>query len=332
MPMKKSFLNLSNQINSKQVQFAEFERYLDCPVQRNHDKRAKEKKTREKLSNLQAQHCIVASAILTKNSYDEDTGVSHFANTNFLIDGHTRRKFWQLGYSNFVPEELTVLEFEVDSIEKLRDLYYTFDNATNTEKSADLAYGACRYLGIEVKNHKLYEVSGLTWAAHYFNNNLFPKTSGYNGHGLITIYDTFRDEIQFLDSFKWDTPFRIHGPLKTATLLFLKKNQNSEETKNIVKRVFTDDFYSKIDGKLDGVTHLLQWLKDKDSDFSQSYTTIPILTEKFLYWLNQAHLEATQGKERVSKKGNHSGVLDSYSFASTSLANVSTPITENLAS
>jgi hypothetical protein len=76
----------------------------------------------------------------------------------------------------------------------------------------------------------------------------------------------------------------------------------------------------------------LQWLKDKDSDFSQSYTTIPILTEKFLYWLNQAHLEATQGKERVSKKGNHSGVLDTYSFASTSLANVSTPITENLAS
>ena len=34
--------------------------------------------------------------------------------------------------------------------------------------------------------------------------------------------------------------------------------------------------------------------------------------EKFLYWLNQAYLENTTGKERVSKKGNHAGLLGEY--------------------
>lgn len=308
----KTTVDLTDGIDTIKIGFREFEQVIQCPVQRNHDKRAKEKKTRDKLAILQPQHCCVAVAILTQDSYDPTSGVTYIANSMFLIDGHTRRKFWQLGYSDRIPEYVLATRFYVDSVRELRELYYTFDNSSNTEKPADLAYGACRLLNLQLTNHRLYDVSAFTWAAHYYNKNLFEKTTGYDGHGLINIYSLFRSEVEFLDSFKWNTPYRIHGCLRTAALLFLKK-YNDDAAKTIVKRVFTDDFDGRdVEGRYDGVTHLIQWLKKPDEEWAQSFTTIPVFVEKFLYWLNQAYLENTQGKERVLRKGNHAGMLDEY--------------------
>lgn len=308
----KQTVDLTDRIDTIKIGFREFEQIIQCPVQRNHDKRAKEKKTRDKLAILQPQHCLVAVATLTKDSYDPTSGVTYIANSMFLIDGHTRRKFWQLEYSDRIPEYVLATRFYVESVQELRELYYTFDNSSNTEKPADLAYGACRLLDLKLTNHRLYDVSAFTWAAHFYNKNLFTKSTGYDGHGLINIYSLFRNEVEFLDSFKWTAPYRIHGCLRTAALLFLKK-YNDDAAKNIVQRVFTDDFTGRdADGKLDGATNLIQWLKKPDEDWAQSFVTIPVFVEKFLYWLNQAYLEETQGKERVIKKGNHSGMLDEY--------------------
>lgn len=304
--------DLTTQYRVVEMSYDKFKSLPNCPVQRNHKKRAKDKKTREKLSILQPQHCIIASATLTEKSYDPSNGVTYLAGSEFLVDAHTRREFWGENLSDAIPEKLTSLHFDVKSITELRDLYYTFDNSANTEKSADLAYGACRYLNTNLNNHKLYQVTGLTWAAHFYDKQTFPKTSGYDGNGLIVLYSEFNSEIKFLDSFQWDGKIDIPHPLKTASLLFLKKYNNSE-SKEIVKRVFTDDFQGKDkEGRLDGVTNLLCWIKNKDSDFAANFNTIPDLSGKFLYWLNQAYLEKTQKKDRVYKKGDHSGMLELY--------------------
>ena len=309
----KQTVDLTEKIDTVKIGFSQFEKITQCPVQRNHDKRAKEKKTREKLSILQPQHCIVSVAILNEDSYDPTSGVTYMKDTMFLIDGHTRRKFWQLGYSDKIPEYVIASKFSVDSIKELRELYYTYDNSSNTEKPADLAYGACRLLNLQLTNHKLYEVSAFTWAAHFYNKNIFTKSSSYDGFGLSHIYSVFKSEVEFLDSFKWNAPYKIHSWIRTAALLFMKKYNNDEVTKEIVKRVFTDDFQGKdAEGRLDGVTHLIQWLKKPDEEWAQSFATIPVFVEKSLYWLNQAYLEKTEGKERVSKKGNHIGTLDNY--------------------
>jgi len=305
-------VDLTTKIDTIKIDFAQFEGVIQCPVQRNHDKRAKEKRTRTKLSILQPQHCCVAVATLQNDSYDPTSGVTYLANTMFLIDGHTRRKFWQLGYSDKIPKYVLATRFSVNTIKELRELYYTFDNSTNTEQPADLAYGACRLLDLQLKNHKLYDVGAFTWAAHYYNKNLFEKPTGYDGHGLINIYTLFRSEVEFLDSFKWNTPYRLLGPLRSAALLFLARH-NDNVSKAIVKRVFTNDFNRKDENDLyDGVTHLILWVTNPKEEFPQSYSTIPVLMEKFLYWLNQAYLEETQGKDRVSKKGNHNGILSEY--------------------
>lgn len=292
-----------------------YEEYLKlktCPVQRNHVKRARDNKTKEKLQTLLPQHTFIASAELTQDSYDPINGETYKAGTVFIVDSHTRREFWKLGESDALPERLTSQHYKVASIAELRDLYYTFDNTTNTEKSADLAYGAARYLGVEFKNHKLYQVTGLTWGAHFYSKQQFPKTSGYTGDKLIDVINEFSQELSFLDSFIWDKKIDIPHPLRSAAILFLKK-RNDTYSRKIVQRVFQDNFESKDDkGRADAVTNITEWLKSKDADFAANFKTIPVLTEKFLYWLNQAYLEETVGKDRLEQKGVSSGVLDKY--------------------
>ena len=293
--------------------FEEFLLLKTCPVQRNHIKRARDKKTKEKLGTLLPQHTFIATAELTQDSYDPTNGETYKAGTVFLVDAHTRREFWKLGESDALPEKLTSQHYKVASIAELRDLYYTFDNTTNTEKSADLAYGAARYLNLEFKNHKLYQVTGLTWAAHFYSKQQFPKTGGYDGGKLIDVIKEFSRELLFLDSFVWDKKIDIPHPLRSAALMFLKKYNCDEYSRKIVQRVFQDEFAAKDDNRrLDAVTHILEWLKDKNAEFAANFKTIPVLTEKFLYWLNQAYLEDTTGKERLEKKGVSADVLDKY--------------------
>jgi len=293
--------------------FVEYLKLKTCPVQRNHVKRARDKKTKEKLGILLPQHTFIATAELTQDSFDPTNGEVYKAGTVFLVDSHTRREFWKLGESDALPEKLTSQHYKVNSVENLRKLYYTFDNTTNTEKSADLAYGAARYLGVEFKNHKLYQVTGLTWAAHFYSKQQFPKTSGYDGDKLIDVIKEFTHELLFLDSFIWDKKIDIPHPLRSASLMFLKKYNCDEYSRKIVQRVFQDEFAAKDDNRrLDAVTHILEWLKDKNAEFAANFNTIPVLTEKFLYWLNQAYLEDTTGKERLEKKGVSTDVLDKY--------------------
>ena len=297
--------------------FAEYLQLKTCPVQRNHIKRARDKKTKEKLSKLLPQHTFIATAVLTEDSYDPINDVTYKAGTVFLVDSHTRREFWKLNESDALPDKLISQHYKVASVAELRDLYYTFDNTTNTEKSADLAYGAARYLGISFKNHKLYQVTGLTWGAHFYSKQKFPQTSGYTGDKLIDVINEFSQELKFLDSFAWDNGIKMFPhPLKSACLLFLKKHSCDIYSRKIVQRIFQDEFDGKKNNKLDGVTHILMWLKDGNADFASNFNTIPVLTEKFLYWLRQAYLEDTTGKERLEKKGVSSGILDEYAKVS----------------
>jgi len=315
MSNKKNFANV---FGIKHFDYDNFLLLEQSPVQRNHKKRAGEKKTADKLSKLIPQHTMIATAELTCDAFDPVTGKQWYKGQVFLIDAHTRREFWRKNLSDFLPDKLTSQHYKVDTIEAVRDLYYTFDSVASSEKSSDLAYGACRYLNMPLKNINLYQVTGLTWAAHYYNERQFPKTGGYDGNGLIVIYGEFKKEVKFLDSFAWETKKidKFPHPLKTASLLFLKKHDD-DIARSIIKRVYTDQYREKDDKKReDGVTELLNWVKcygkHKDASFAANYDSIPVLTDGFLYWLNQAYLEATEDKERLYKKGSSIGMVEKY--------------------
>jgi len=309
----------------------EFDKLESAPVQRNHQKRAKKKDVREKLRILKPQHCQIVTATLTEDSYDPVNGKWYAKGTKFLIDGHTRREFWNNGYSDYVPESLSETNYPLSSIAEVRELYYSYDSSTSVEKSTDLAYGACRRLGLNLNKHKLYQVSAFTWAAHFYDKVRFEKNSGYDGEGLANIYKEFSSEITFLDSIVWNklggngkSGVEISGIVRTAAVLFLKKHQLNDASKGIIERIFSDDFDKKDEmGRMDGVTNLTRWLQDPTEDFSQSFATIPPLTEKSLYWMHQAYLEKTEGKERLNKKGDHSGTLEKYEKQNVKTTDVS---------
>ena len=313
MTNKKNFANV---FSIRPFDYDGFLLLEKCPVQRNHKKRATKKETYSKLNKLVPQHTMIATAELTCDAFDPTTGKQWYKGQVFLIDAHTRREFWRLGLSDFLPEKLTSQHYKVNSIEQVRDLYYTFDSGTSVEKSSDLAYGACRYLNIELGNIKLYQVTGLTWAAHYYNKDQFPRGGGYDGNGLIVIYGEFKKEILFLDSFAWENNRnkidKFPAPLETASLLFLKK-YDDDIARSIVKRIYQNNFSLPDDeGREDAVTECLNWLKNKNVNFATNFESIPILTNGFLYWLHQAYLEESKGKERLKRRGTSTGMIDKY--------------------
>lgn len=305
----KQIVDLTTKFETIEMRREDFAKYDACPVQRNHQNRAKTKKTREKLSILKPQHCKVSSAILVKPAYDPVSGLTYVKGHTFKVDGHTRIEFWD-NYATEVPEKLSVDRYYVETIEELRDLYYSFDNTDNTEKSHDIAFGVCRNMGVSFDNNKLYNVSSLCYAAHYHNKKLFEKVGGYDGHGISAMYSLFIEELKYLDSFKWTKVYEIKGPLRAAALLFMRKYQD-DISYEIVKRAFTNRFREMDDdGRMDGVTNLIEWVKVDET--GQNYKLIPDLIEKSLYWFNQQYLEDTQGKEYLKKKGNHDGMLELY--------------------
>jgi hypothetical protein len=286
------------------ISIENFNKLEPCLVQRNHEKRAKDKKTQEKLKILQEQHKLVIVAILTRDSYDPVTGITWPAGTVFLIDGHTRREYWnKYADTSQKPDSVNRVLFEVNDVAALRNLYYSFDNSTNIEKSADLAYGATRYLQYELTNLKLFQVMPITWASHFSKPQEFTVPAGFKGEDLINAYRLYQQELLFLDTIKWTTKYKIPGSLTCASLIFLKAYKLSEQSKTIVRSMYTNKFEGPDDeDRVSAITHVIEKLKDTGYDWAHNYNTMPVLVEEFAYWMNQSY-EERKGKEFLSKYG-----------------------------
>ena len=61
-----------------------------CPIQRDHEERARKPKHRNKFSTLESSHLEVDGALLTKDCYDPETKQTYKAGTKFKTNGHTR--------------------------------------------------------------------------------------------------------------------------------------------------------------------------------------------------------------------------------------------------
>ena len=59
------------------------EEWKVCPIQRDHDERAKKQKHKEKFSELQSAHLEVDGAILIKDCFDPETQQTYKAGTKF---------------------------------------------------------------------------------------------------------------------------------------------------------------------------------------------------------------------------------------------------------
>ena len=297
------------------VSWKEFDAIENCPVQRNHEARAKDPKFQEKLKNLIPPNAVGWSCILTEEAGDptilDDEGKMKVwpKDKEFITDIHTRREYWRK-YSSSRPAEIMLIRSFVPTIGDVREQYYAHDNSKNVERGSDLAYGAVRGLGYSFKTNRMYKVMPISWASHYMDPKVFEKNSGFDGAKFSLAYDTtyFKNEALFLDSLpKWDKAIlKAKGSLLCASLLFLKQsniNGDIAPAQDIVKRLFGDLHLGKATQPPDAVTHALNWIREAPSgDFACNWDTMNTLVGKFMYWMNRAKLELL-GAPRAQQSG-----------------------------
>ena len=286
------------------VSWKEFDAIHDCPVQRNHEARAKDPKFQAKLENLIPPNAVGWSCILTEKAEDQtildNKGkiVEWPKGTEFITDIHTRREYWRK-YSSSRPAEIMLIRSFVSSIGNVREQYYAHDNSKNVERGSDLAYGAVRGLGYRFETNRMYKVMPISWASHYIDPKTFEKNAGFDGAKFSLAYNEtyFKNEALFLDSFAWNKVImKAKGSLLCASLLFLKKMNlinRGDLGKKIIKRLFTGNSIGVFpDGRYDAVTNALDWIKIAPSDaWACNWNTMHDLVGTFLYWMNQSILE-----------------------------------------
>ena len=282
--------------------YKQFESLQEAPVQRNHEKRAAEKKHQDKLRHFKEYHRMVFAIQLTDDAYDPTTDITWTAETIFLVDGHTRREFWNK-YATEYPDKLIVHIKKVSSIAEVRDAYYSHDAGTNVEKNADLAYGATRSWNTTL-NTNLFKVMPITWSSYYTKQDEFPLVTGWKGPDFINGYRLWKQELLFLNSISWTTKYKIPASLTCAALIFLKSHDLSDTSKDIVKRLWTNRYNGPDENdNLDAVTQIIDWIKTADKDsLAHNFNTMPGLVERWCYWMVQAHKEA-DGGDRLQKYG-----------------------------
>jgi len=311
----KETMKSGRRIEVDTVPWEEFDAIRDCPVQRNHEARAKDPKFQEKLKNIIPPNIVGYSCILTEKAEDptildnEGKMVVWPEGTEFITDIHTRREYWRK-FSSSRPAEIILIRSFVSTMGEVRQQYYAHDNSKNVERGSDLAYGAVRALGYEFETNRMYKVMPISWASYYMDPTVFEKNSGFDGAKFSLAYSEryFKNEALFLDSLpKWDNAvLKAKGSLLCASLLFLKQaniNGDIAPAQDIVTRLFGDLHLGKATQPPDAVTHALNWIKGAESDdFACNWNTMNKLVGKFMYWMNRAKLELL-GAPRAQQSG-----------------------------
>jgi hypothetical protein len=140
-----------------------------CPIQRDHDERARKPKHRQKFKELESAHLEVDGAILTKDCYDPETKQTYSAGTKFKTNAHTRDAYWWSDFSIFMPEKVRVKYKKHDNMASIYREYLMHDNPDDAEIASDRVDGAYRAVyaerGISIKDGKLRKVEPIQHAA-----------------------------------------------------------------------------------------------------------------------------------------------------------------------
>ena len=270
----------SNIIDSYWMDYNDFAELDEVFCQRNTEGRLS--KAQKHLSKLLPEHVVVYVARLTKA--DTVFGKKYKAGKLWRIDSNTRALNWKRGGSDAIPEQVFVIEYSFDSIDRIRESYNTFDSPDSVERNQEKMYGILSGMyNFTPQSEKLIKgqiLTGLNKASNFF----YPET--WNQYTIRTSelpgqVGAFLEEIKALDkiikvSANWDQA------LTCAALMALKKygcyNQDLIEGLTDL-----DQRACNTKGKnWDGITHIVwEWVNGK------------MFPDKTTNWTNQNGLNRT---------------------------------------
>ena len=270
----------SDIINSYWMDYDDFAELDEVFCQRNTEGRLS--KAQKHLSKLLPEHVVVYVARLTKA--DTVFGKKYKAGKLWRIDSNTRALNWKRGGSDAIPEQVFVIEYSFDSIDRIRESYNTFDSPDSVERNQEKMYGILSGMyNFTPQSEKLIKgqiLTGLNKASNFF----YPETwNQYNirASELPGQVGAFLEEIKALDkiikvSANWDQA------LTCAALMALKK-YGCYNQKLIDGLTDLDQRACNTKGKnWDGITHIVwEWVNAK------------MFPDKTTNWTNQNGLNRT---------------------------------------
>ena len=270
----------SNIIDSYWMDYDDFAELDEVFCQRNTEGRLS--KAQKHLSKLLPEHVVVYVARLTKA--DTVFGKKYKAGKLWRIDSNTRALNWKRGGSDAIPEQVFVIEYSFDSIDRIRESYNTFDSPDSVERNQEKMYGILSGMyNFTPQSEKLIKgqiLTGLNKASNFF----YPET--WNQYTIRTSelpgqVGAFLEEIKALDkiikvSANWDQA------LTCAALMALKK-YGCYNQKLIDGLIDIDQRACNTKGKKwDGITHIVwEWVNAK------------MFPDKTTNWTNQNGLNRT---------------------------------------
>lgn len=194
-----------------------------CPIQRDHDVRAREEKHQKKFRKRHPDHLQVNGVILSRDCTDEVTGIEYSRGTKFKTNGHTRDICWGNGVcEDGQPSHLKVNWRYVDSIDAVRAEFAVFDSSNDAEKSNDKIYGAYRnafsHKGKFVTHPHLYRVGSLSFAYAACEPDEWNRGDTPSTGDILLMAATLEPAIFWLQDIFNDTKFNSRKNKVTHTI------------------------------------------------------------------------------------------------------------------
>lgn len=316
------------------------EEYLSLdavPMQRDTESRAKKHKTDKMLKKLSPVHLDVSLVQLMKDS--EYYGVLYKKNTRFIVNGNTRKFYWENGLTDFIPEYVSAVVYYVDSMEEVRQIYNTYDSPDATEKTQEKFYGILsgvyKYQPVFSKVQKGEILTSLYYACHLLDPAKYSITDKTPKEELLRFFiGEYLEEIKVFDKLA-KLPKQWDAALSCAALMILKRYGNEPRAIDFLKKV-EDRVIDTSQVQQDGVTHVsVEWDKRGGIKFPVRRAAIdskpgglPQTVPYILYWCEKYIADKKQTQLGSGWDKTHTNWFNQYNYMNKFLNNALL-VTEN---
>jgi hypothetical protein len=281
----------SNTIKKMILPVEDYYQIPAVPFQRFTEGRVSLNKVKKSLSKLRPEHLNVDIACLMQD--DEYFGQKYPKNSFFIINGNTRKYYWQNNLSDFIPQDVHATVYYFNTLEEMRVSYNTFDSMNAVERMQEKLFGILHGVhGFTPTCSKLEKgqiISALNLACHFWDKTTFNQPN-VSEELLPLEISLYLDEIKTFDKI-CKTPKRWDQALTCAALMSLKlygtTNQKLLDCFDRINNNAMDT--TQVDR--DGATHInYEWttndqfrnkgtLWDKEGGLKET-------TSFVLYWIN----------------------------------------------
>jgi len=286
--------NMLETVSTMEMDYENFIRLLEVPMQRNTEERLK---TAKHLRVLRPEHCIVHLVRLTKDCTVK--GKLYRKGTLMRVDSNTRAMTWEEGKSDAIPEKVLAIIYDWETMDEVKECYNCFDSSEATEKNQQKLYGIITGMyNYQPKSQRLTQgiiLSGLNKACHFMYPDRWNQSSvkAQNLEGMVGPWIA-DGTLQALDEIMANTPKEgWNQPFIAAALMSLKYYGPNDPVLLSAWEDIIEERGNFKNANKDGVSHIIyEWMKGKffkdvsickDTKWENMNRTVSYI----LYWIDK---------------------------------------------